>query len=466
MTRPHQLFAPVMRPRLYPLRSSYGARHRPQRSLPSQKGETSTMLSAVRETSSESPKRSARYQVMLVGLLSLNFGILFFDRNALNFLMPFVQPDLGLSNIEVGLLASALSLTWAISGFLVGRLSDTTGQRKSIIIVATCAFCLCSFVSGIASSFLMLLGARLLMGFSEGGVLPITHAIIADEVAPERRGVAMGVAQNLGSNLLGSTAAPLLLVAIAAWWGWRSAFYFAAVPGLVTAALIWLLVKDPVRDTVTHAVKATRMTAREAFGVRNIRLCAIISVLLVAYLVVCWAFMPLFLTQKRGFDPDVMSWLMATLGISAGIGSFLVPGISDLVGRKPVMIAVPFVGMVLPLGAMYFDGPTWMLAGIFFIGWALNGIFPMFMATIPSESVAPQHMATVLGLVMGTGEVLGGVFSPFIAGAAADEWGLDAPLYIMVFLCVLAGFLAMGLKETAPRILARREALVARASTA
>ena len=34
---------------------------------------------------------SAGYQALLVGLLSLNFGIVFFDRNSTNFLMPFVQ---------------------------------------------------------------------------------------------------------------------------------------------------------------------------------------------------------------------------------------------------------------------------------------------------------------------------------------------------------------------------------------
>jgi len=38
-------------------------------------------------------RSSAAYQVMLVTLLSINFGIVFFDRNALNFLMPFVKPE-------------------------------------------------------------------------------------------------------------------------------------------------------------------------------------------------------------------------------------------------------------------------------------------------------------------------------------------------------------------------------------
>lgn len=403
--------------------------------------------------------RPAYYQVMLVGLLSLNFGVLFFDRNALNFLMPFVQPDLGLSNTQVGMLASALSLTWAISGFAVGRLSDRTGRRKSIIVAATLAFSVCSLLSGIAASFAMLLGARLLMGLAEGGVMPISQSLTVAEVAPERRGLAMGVTQNLGSNLLGSTAAPLLLVAIAAASGWRSAFYVAALPGLIMAGLIWWLVREPA-PAPAHE-QADHLTIAGAFAERNMVLCALIAILLVSYLVICWAFMPLFLTQVRGFDPTTMGWLMATLGISAGIGSFVVPGISDVIGRKPVMVVVPLIGVILPLGALYFHGSTWLLAAIFFVGWALNGVFPMFMATIPSETVDPRYTATALGLVMGTGEVLGGVFGPAIAGAAADVLGLSAPLWIMFGLCIAAGLLGLALKETAPRIVARRSAMAA-----
>ena len=416
-----------------------------------------TSQSSGQSSGQTSGHRSGAYQTMLVGLLSLNFGILFFDRNALNFLMPFVQPDLDLSNTQVGMLASALSFTWAVSAFLVGRYSDRTGRRKSVILAATLAFSLCSVVSGIASTFLMLFGARMLMGFAEGGVLPISQSLIAVEVKPEHRGLAMGVTQNLGSNLLGSAVAPILLVAIAAASGWRHAFYFAALPGLISAGLLWLLVKEP--PAVPAAQKGPRMSMGEAFAERNIVLCCIIAVLLVSYLVVCWAFMPLFLTSVRRFTPEVMGWLMATLGISAGIGSIVVPAISDRIGRKPVMIAVPLIGAILPLGAMFYAGSVWVLAAIFFFGWALNGVFPMFMATIPSETVDIRHTATVLGLVIGTGEILGGVASPFVAGAMADMFGLSAPLWIMLGLCLIAGVLALGLRETAPRVVARRSVL-------
>ncbi len=401
-----------------------------------------------------SQRRSGGYQSWVVGLLSLNFGILFFDRNALNFLMPFVQPDLHLSNTQVGMFSSALSLTWALSGLAVGRISDKLGSKKPVVVVATLAFCVCSFASGLASSFFMLLGARLLMGAAEGGVMPVSHSMIVSEVAPERRGMAMGVAQNLGSNLLGSGLAPLLLVPVAAAYGWREGFYLAAAPGLITAVLIWFTLREPPAET--HDAAQPKVPLGEAFRHRNVVLCAVISVLLVSYLVVCWAFMPLYLTKVRGFAPETMGWLMATLGLSAGLGSFLVPAISDAIGRRPVMIGFAFLGVILPLGGLYYTGSPWVLAVIFFFGWGLNGLFPMFMATIPSESVDPRLTATLTGVVMGTGEVLGGVLSPFFAGALADSYGLSAALWLMLVLTVLAGICAMGLVESAPRVVARR----------
>jgi MFS transporter, ACS family, hexuronate transporter len=398
------------------------------------------------------PYRSPGYQMMLVALLSLNFGIVFFDRNALNFLMPFVQPDLGLTNTNVGMLASALSLSWAIAGFLIGRYSDRTGTRKAIIVAASIAFSLLSFVSGIATTFLMLFAARLLMGFAEGGVLPISQSLTASELSPAHRGLAMGVMQNFGSNALGSSLAPLLLVAIAASWGWRRAFFVSALPGLVSAALIWMLVKGPITSKVPRLARE-RLTISAALGERNIKLCAVISILLVSHAVIGWAFMPLFLTKVRAFDPTTMGWMMAALGVSASVGGFVIPAISDRLGRKPIMIIVPVISLALPLGALYFNGPHWLLAAIFFVGWSLNSLFPIVMATIPSETVDALHTATVLGLVMALGEIFGGVLGPFGAGAAADHFGLEAPMWIMLGLCIAAGLCAFGLQETAPRIL-------------
>ena len=108
------------------------------------------------------------YQWQLTALLSLNFGLVLFDRNALSFLMPFVQPELGLSNTQVGMLAGGLSLTWAAAAFGSGAIADRHGSRKRWLVLSTVMFALCSFGSGLATGFAAMLGTRLLMGIAEG----------------------------------------------------------------------------------------------------------------------------------------------------------------------------------------------------------------------------------------------------------------------------------------------------------
>ena len=110
------------------------------------------------------------------------------------------------------------------------------------------------------------------------------------------------------------------------------------------------------------------------------------------------------------------------------------------------------VGVVLPLAAIYYTGSAWVMGVLFFVGWLFNGIFPMFMATVPSESVSPRQVATAMGIVMGVGEILGGVFGPSLAGRLSDAYGLAAPCWFLATVAVLGGVTALFLRETAPRI--------------
>ena len=203
------------------------------------------------------------YETMLMVLLSLNFGIVFFDRNAMSYLAPFVKPDLGLSNEQIGLLASGLSFAWAISGFVIGTIADRTGHRKVFLVVAVIMFSLCSVVSGLAGSFIMLFAARMVMGVAEGPLMPISQSFAAAESSPERRGLNMGFVQNFGSNLIGTTVASIAIVALANAVGWRVSFFIAAIPGLLSAALLWMLVREPKIERKSASEDQERMPIRE-----------------------------------------------------------------------------------------------------------------------------------------------------------------------------------------------------------
>jgi ACS family hexuronate transporter-like MFS transporter len=240
----------------------------------------------------------------------------------------------------------------------------------------------------------------------------------------------------------------LILTALAVAIGWRYSFFLAGAPGLLFAVLIWFFVKEPEKKP---QAAGDRLTMAQAMKHKNMVLCVLISILLVSYLVVTWAFMPTYLINTKGMSPTAGSWLMASLGISATVGAFVTPAISDKVGRRPVMILIPFLGLLIPFAVMYLTGSTWLFVPFFVIGWALNGIFPLFMATIPSETLPARYVATATGITMGLGEVIGGVFSPTIAGWANDHFHTpNGAVWILAGLAVAAGLLGMGLDETAP----------------
>lgn len=399
--------------------------------------------------------RMTRYQWLLIALLSANFGVVFFDRNTISYLGSFIQKDLGLNNAQLGYIAAAFSFSWAIAGLFMGALVDRYGRRKLMLVAATVVFSLASVLSGFAAGFVALLGARLLMGIAEGGIMPITQTLIASDVPHERRGLAQGLTQNFGANLLANSLGPLVIVWMGVHYGWRNAFFLSAIPGLVMALLIAWLVREPKVDAVR--IKPEPGAISRMLADRNMILCILLSTLLVAFLLVYVTFTPLYLLNVRGFSQQQMSLIMSSFGIASMAVAFLVPGSSDRFGRKPVIIVASLLGLLLPLGILFLDQASvpGMIACMA-SGAALSGVFPLVMATIPSEVVGPAKTATALSLTMGISEIVGGVFAPSIAGRVADAQGLGATLWILAGIVVAIILLALFLRETAPAALARR----------
>jgi MFS family permease len=407
-----------------------------------------------------------KYETRLIWVLTITFGFVFFDRNAANFLMPFIAGDLHFNNSQVGLVASALSFTWALAAFLGGAYSDRTGNRKTLLLITVVAFSLCSFASGLAVSFVSLFLTRLLMGLAEGPILPVAQSLVALESTAAKRGNNMGVMQNFGSNLLGSFVAPLVLVAVASTFNWRWAFYLSGVPGLIMAVLIAKWVRQPAASTPAgSAAQAAAPLAEAPMGYRamlqhrNMWLCMLMAIFMVAWMVLGWAFLPLFYTRVRQIGNGPMSVLMSVLGLSAAFFSFVVPALSDRFGRRPVIVIFNFIGLLVPLAALHFQGSLFVLGALIFIGWSASGTFPLFMGTVPSETIPARYVATSLGMVVGLGEILGGVGAPAIAGRAADRYGLQAPVMIMAACAIAGTVLALFLRETAPIRIRRPAAL-------
>jgi predicted MFS family arabinose efflux permease len=400
-----------------------------------------------------------KYENVLLVLLGLSFGFAFFDRNSASVLIPYMTKDLGLTNTQAALINSVLSVMWALGAYLIARWSDAKGSRKPFLLAFLIIFSACSFLSGLAKSFPVLLASRAIMGAVEGPFLPVCLAIMAIESSPNRRGINAGIMQNFFAALLGQSLAPWLLPLIAEQYGWRASFYVAGVPGLLCALGIWLWVREPTKEaqaalhataSADAAAGAKDMGLFDMLAVRNVFVCCLISVFMVGWFVMGWTFLPKFLTTVRGMPGPAMGSLLSVLGFASALSGFGAPWLSDRVGRKPVMIGFCLLAALTALGAMYFQGSTEVLGALLFAGWLATGTFPLFMGVIPGESMPRKYAATAMGLVVCVGEVLGGSGLVALAGKIADLTQLSTAVLIMAASGALGCLLCFFLVETAP----------------
>ncbi len=385
------------------------------------------------------------YENGIVLLMALTFGCLFFDRLALNFLMPYVAKDLHLNNTQIGLLAGALSLAWAFSSFFSTAWAETHNKKKLVFIAAVFTFSLCSFGSGWAVSFVTLLIARLVMGFAEGPVIPLAQNFVERESSPHRLGINAGILQGVGSALFGSILAPVVLVQIAANMGWRNAFFVAGAPGLVLALLTWKFVKKSTAESVQTQEKST-LNIAELLQHNNIKWGIGAACCVFGWWFATLPFISNYFVNTQGMSADQMGKTMGLLGVSGLLSSVIVPGLSDRIGRKKVLLIFMVVGMFYPFAVYCLVGSVLHLPAMFFT-YFMMGLLPIVAAVLPSESVPDYLKAKALGFITAIAEIVGGVLIPALAGVLSDTIAPSAFLWVAAALAFIGLGFVMKLKE-------------------
>jgi predicted MFS family arabinose efflux permease len=394
---------------------------------------------------------SKRYENTLVAILFFSWGTVFLDRMSQLYLAPYIAPEFHLSHEQIGLLASAVGITWALSTLVFGAVSDRVGRRP-ILIPAVFAFSLLSWISGVVHNFHELLLVRALLGMAEGPCWSIMTALVEESSHPSRRGRNIGIIVS-ATALVGLAAAPVITTQVAARFGWRWAFFVAGVPGIILGFLIWKFVKEPQRDGSRtlhgHAVRFGDFLSILRY--RNIWLCCIGAVGFISWLFLFNVFAPLYITEVGHQTPTMAGFLMGASGLGSFAFALFLPALSDRLGRKPVLLLMAAMSTMVPLtllaGPLY--GYPWVLAGILFLMNASQGIPALVMVLVPTESVSPQFAATAIGLATLTGEAFGATLMPAFGGKLAQTYGLGITMWMSAGGTILVFLVALLLKETA-----------------
>jgi predicted MFS family arabinose efflux permease len=371
-----------------------------------------------------------RYENTLVAILFFTWGTVFLDRMAPLYLAPYFAPEFHLGNAQIGTLASVLAITWAASTFFFGALSDRVGRRP-VLIPAVFVFSALSWLTGMAHSFHQLLLIRALMGIAEGPTWSIMTALIEESSSAKRRGRNIGMVVSAAA-LVGLAAAPVLTTQVASRWGWRSAFFVAGIPGLLAGFLIWKFVKEPAPSGET---KHGKPSLREYFSIlryRNIWLCCLGATGFMSWLFAMSVFAPLYITEVAHEPPTMAGFLLGASGLGSFFLGFLLPALSDRVGRKPVLLLMAALSALVPLAFLVpvlYVYPL-LLAAIVFVANTGQGIASLIMVLVPTESVPAQFRATSIGLTTLVGEIMGATGAPLLAGALAEKHGLGLTMWL------------------------------------
>jgi MFS family permease len=367
----------------------------------------------------------------VVTLLALSIFINYVDRGNLATAAPLMKDHLHLNNTQIGLLLSAFFWTYTPGQILSGLLAEKINAYRTLALGLT-IWATATALSGLVSSFAILIALRLMLGLGESAAFPCSSKLLAQHLPRDQLGAAnglIGVGLALGPAF-GIFFGGLIMNAV----GWRPMFLLT---GAVSALWLipWLLrTRGPSRaadvpraDAGSDPSFIAIIGKREAWGAALGHFSANYAF----YFVISW--LPLYLVKARGFSVTEMAQLGGAIYVVYAISAqvtgwvsdrWMAAGASDTLVRKTFATAAHIGGAACML-ACALGGPgtppaifitALLVAGVCF-GFNTPNIF-----AVGQTLAGPRAGGKWIGFQNCIGN-LAGIVAPIITGVIVDKTG-------------------------------------------
>lgn len=345
------------------------------------------------------------------------------DKVVISMFMEPIKKEFLLSDTQLGLMTGlAFALLGGLVSIPLARMADR-GNRKWIIFLSFVVWTFMTGISGMATSFMFLLAARIGVGVGEAGCVPASHSMLGDYYPRELRGRAYGAHfSGVYLGMLGGMLGGGILVQTV---GWRMGFIILGALGMVLALIFHFTVREPLRvdqpppSTIEGGIWSQlgdlRCFFMLVFAFAFVGLAGAVAAWLPSYFERAFAMSPMAIGLGLGL----------AIGLSSGIGALVggqltvkyAKGSRTWGGRYSACISW---GVLLPLiGSFYVPHPIAAMALLCLAFLAAGTLAGPVFGTV-QDLVAPQARATAVAIIGVVGVVIGQGMGPVLVGVLSD----------------------------------------------
>jgi MFS family permease len=396
----------------------------------------------------------------MVGINLLNY----MDRWVAASAGPLIEKDLHISDSLFGLLGTAFLLVYALAALPFGYWGDR-GSRRTVIGIGVAIWSVATLFTGFARTYFQLFLSRAVVGIGEASYYPAGTSMLSDYFPKEQRGRVMSV-WGAGSTIgiaIGFAGGGYIAEKL----GWRAAFFFAAVPGLLFAVLAFRM-REPLRGAVEQKGAAVKQTAEaslrkflDLLKIPTLRATILAQTLLYFVLASNAFWLPTVLQRRFDMTPGSAGLLAGVVIVVGGLIGTLAGGwladrraLNNPRAHLEVGIAGFLVGAVLITIALVSPlsiGPIPVFVPVFLLTVVCLYLYSGPFTALAQNVVSPGLRASAVTMLLFVAHVFGDSHSTYDVGLLSDHLGknLQAALLItsptLLILAAIAA--ATGLKS-------------------
>ena len=337
-------------------------------------------------------------------------------------------PDMPLM-LKAGIVMTVFGLFNAISQPIMGRLSDRLDRRKPFIIFGLVGYTIFSFMYAHVTNYEQLLVLRILQGITVGATIPAIIAMVTHLSTPSTRGKAVGIYTTIRGAGFGT--GPIIGGAIATYYGFNTGFYVCAALGLVSFALVNLLVKETHSNNIEEEQD---VDARNGYG--SILILAGAMFMMMVGIMMIVALLPEYEVRLEASEFTlgiaVSAYMLARLLFQTPMGT-----LSDKIGRKKLIIGGLLLSAPLVIGTGYVTTINQLILLRAMQGFTIAAIDTPVIA-LAADLSGGGEIGSKLSMIT-TAYAAGMAVGPIFGGLLAGYVSFETPFFVCAALMLISG---------------------------